>query len=92
MGKTAQLNLNSSTYTAITAGSVCKRVTIYEDNQAGTTDYYISGTGVDGDRTTKPAGTKRDFLSSSYWNVGDICGYGKTQTGSVTFAKEEEGA
>lgn len=92
MGKTAQLNVNSSTYTAITAGSVCKRVTIYEDNQAGTTDYYISGTGSDSDRTTKPAGTKRDFLSSSYWNVNDVCGYIKTQAGSVTFAKEEEGA
>jgi hypothetical protein len=34
MGKTAQLNVNSSTYTAITAGSVCKRITIYEDDQA----------------------------------------------------------
>lgn len=94
MGKTAQLNVNSSTYTAVPIGSVCRRITVYEDNQAGTTDYYVSATGSDSDRITKPAGTKKDFLADDHWipNVSSAPGYLKTQAGSVTFAVENEGA
>lgn len=92
MGKTAQLNVNSSTYTAIpVTTSDCKRVIIYEDDQAGTTDYYISATGSDSDRVTKPAGAKKEFASSSFYNIGTIS-YIKSAVGSVTFCKEEEGA
>jgi hypothetical protein len=92
VSKTAQLNVNSSTYTAVTVATVCKRVTVYEDNQAGTTDYYVSNSGVDANKVTKPAGTKKEFVSSVYWIPNDIPGYIKTASGSVTFAQEEEGA
>lgn len=93
MSKTAQLNVNSSTYTAVvTATSDSRRVTVYEDDQAGTTDYYVSSSGSDSDKVTKPAGSKKDFLGSKPFGYGTTVGYVKTQTGSVTFSIEEEGA
>jgi hypothetical protein len=52
------VNVASNAWTAITPQGQCSRVTVYETNQAGTTDYYISGTASDTDKTTKPAGSQ----------------------------------
>jgi hypothetical protein len=92
VAKTRTFNVDSSTYTGVTVQGVCKRVIICEDGQIGTAGYYLSGTGSDSDRVLKPAGSKKEFTSSNYFLPGDIPGYIKAATGSMTFSQEEEGA
>jgi hypothetical protein len=65
---------------------------VYEDAQAGTTDYYVSGIGADSDKVTKPAGSKVEFENPTCFAVGATVGYIKTASGSVDFASEETGA
>lgn len=90
MAYTRTFNVNSSTYTAVTVQTVCRKVTVYEDAQAGTTDYYLSGAGGDSDRVQKPAGSKKEFESTRPLQPNEILGYIKTVSGSVSFAQEEE--
>lgn len=90
---TKTVNVSSSAYTAITTTVVCREVTVFEDNQAGTTDYYTSDTGSDSDKVTRPAGTKRTWSSGPLpFSIGKTVGYVKTAGGSVNFAQEESGA
>lgn len=94
MSATRTFNVNSSTYTAVTVQGPgpCGTITVYEDDQAGTTDYYVSRTGQDSDKVTKPAGSKKEFKANHLYYINDVVGYIKTASGSVTFAQEEEGA
>ncbi len=77
---------------AITAQSVCYRVTIYEDAQAGTTDYKVRRPSAASAAVTRPAGAKTVFEAPAgkFFQPGDVIGYAETVTGAVTFAQEEE--
>jgi hypothetical protein len=74
----------------IIVGSYPMKVVVYENNQAGTTDYilhvpYMTSAGV-----TKPAGSKAEISRGLRYEPGQIAGYIETVTGSVTFAQEEQ--
>lgn len=86
---TKNFNVNSLGYSQVVLVSDCTEVTVGEDNQAGTTDYYVSGTGNDSDKITKPAGSQKTFKGN--FRAGQTAGWVKTVTGSVTFSQEENG-
>lgn len=70
--------------------SYCRSVTIYENNQAGTTDYILHIPAMGSSGVTKPAGSKAVISRDAQWYPGDIVGYVETVSGSVTFAQEEQ--
>lgn len=87
---TKTFNVDSSAYSQVVVTSVCKTVEVFEDDQAGSTDYYLSGSGDDSDRITKPAGTVLTFRSSMFFQPGQVIGWIKTAEGSVYFAQFEQ--
>lgn len=88
----APLNLNSSTWTNYVVASVCRRITLCEVNQAGTTDYTIADPSDTSKLNTKPAGSKFTYENpnGTFFKPGDIPFQGKTVTGSVNFDRTEE--
>jgi hypothetical protein len=87
-------NVNSAGYTAVVIKTVCKSIEVGEDDQAGTTDFYISATGQDGDRVTYAAGKKKKILApggnNGFFYPGDKPVWIKLASGSVNFTQEEE--
>jgi hypothetical protein len=73
----------------ITVQSYCMKVVIYEDAQAGTTDYILHVPAMASSGVTKPAGSKAEISRGERYVPGDIVGYVETVSGSVTFAQEE---
>jgi len=68
----------------------CKEVEIYENAQAGTTDYDVYAPTKNDAPVRRPAGSKTLFKSfEGSWTPGATIGYVATVTGSVSFAKEE---
>jgi len=88
----------STTFTVDAAGDpekytvkqMCRRVTVYEDAQAGTTDYKVYIPAASTTPVTKPAGSKFTFEPGGWMMPGDQPFALATVTGSVTFAAEEE--
>lgn len=80
-------NVNSISYTPVITNSWCAKIEIYENNQAGTTDYLVSDSGSDGTAITRPAGSKLTIYRVCPPNQTVI--YVKSVTGSVVFAQEE---
>lgn len=91
MAATKNFTIDSTAYVEITAASVCRQIDVCEDNQAGTTDVYLSGTGADADKVTKPAGSVLHFdRTPQFYQPGDSVAFIKAATaGTVTFAQEE---
>lgn len=91
MAATKNFTIDDSAYVEITAASVCRQIDVYEDNQAGTTDVYYSGSGDDADKVTKPAGSMLHFdRTPQFYQPGDSVGFIKAKSaGTVTFAQEE---
>jgi hypothetical protein len=73
--------------------TICKRITVYEDAQAGTTDYKVYVPPNSATPVTKPAGSKyvQERQDRQGWFMpGDTPFAVATVSGSVTFAAEEE--
>lgn len=70
--------------------SYCMKVVIYENNQAGTTDYILHAPLMTSTGVTKPAGSKAEVSRGYRYEPGQIAGYVETVSGSVTFAQEEQ--
>lgn len=72
--------------------SYCHKVTVYENNQAGTTDYILHIPAMSSVGVTKPAGSKAEIVpeSEQRYSPGQTVAYIETITGSVTFAQEEQ--
>lgn len=92
-------NERTKTFTVDNAGnpepiivqSYCRKVTVYENNQAGTTDYILHIPQMASVGVTKPAGSKAEIEPESElrYSPGQTIGYIETVTGSVSFAQEE---
>lgn len=78
---------NAETYTVKTT---CRKITVYEDAQAGTLDYKVYAPANSATPATKPAGSKYTLESSGYFMPGDTPFALATASGSATFAAEEE--
>lgn len=89
MAYTRTFTVNSSTYTAIAVQTVCQKIEVGEDAQTGTSDWYLSSTGVDGDKVTRPAGQRLLLERKNGFRVGEVVGYIKTSSGSQTFSQVE---
>lgn len=74
----------------ITVQSYCMKVVVYENDQAGTTDFILHVPLMASSGVTKPAGSKAEISRGYRYEPGDIAGYVETVTGSVTFAQEEQ--
>lgn len=74
----------------VTVQTYCRQVTIYENNQAGTTDYIVHIPFAASSGVTKPAGSKMIIADGHLYSPGDTVGYVETVSGSVTFAQEEQ--
>lgn len=74
----------------ITVQSYCMKVVVYENAQAGTTDFILRVPFIDSPGVTKPAGSKAEISRGERYVPGDIVGYIETVSGSVTFAQEEQ--
>mgnify|MGYP001562721461 CR=1 FL=1 len=88
----------TSTFTVDASGSpesytvktTCRRITVYENAQAGTVDYDVYMPANSATPVRKPAGSKFTQESSGYFMPGDTPFALATALGSVTFAAEEE--
>lgn len=73
--------------------SYCMKVVIYENAQAGSTDYYIYAPKKTSPEVTKPAGSKAEFSRGYRYEPGDVAGYVALPVafapGALTFAQEE---
>lgn len=88
----APFGVNSSTFTAYTVQTVCRKIIVCEVNQAGTTDYYVAyPTASDGPRQ-RPAG--KEFIMEAapgkFFQPGDAPFFLKTAVGSVSFDSDEQ--
>jgi len=92
MAKTFTMSVDNLSLHAVTVQSVCRKVTIYENDQAGTTDWILAAPTANDAQITKPAGSKKEFERSPgvFWNPGDVVGYVKAVTGTITLAQEED--
>jgi hypothetical protein len=81
---------NAGSPEPIQVQSYCRQVTIYENNQAGTTDYIVHVPSAVSAGVTKPAGSKAIISDGTRYSPGDTIGYVETVSGSVTFAQEEQ--
>lgn len=71
--------------------SYCTTVVIYENDQAGTTDYILHLPDMTSPGVTKPAGSKAEIVRAYNWYPGQTIGYVEAVTaGSYTFAQEEQ--
>ncbi len=76
----------------VTVDSVCKEVTVYENAQAGTTDYDVYAPLITSTPARRPAGAKTTFTApgKSFFQPGQVIAYLAAATaGSYVFAKEE---
>ena len=91
----------TSTFTVDAAGNpesytvktICKRITAYEDAQAGTTDFKVYVPPNSATPVTKPAGSKYVLERQDrqgWFMPGDTPFALATVAGSVAFAVEEE--
>ena len=77
----------------ITAQGMSAEIEIYENDQAGTGDYFVYAPYSSSDAVTRPAGSKTTFRPNgpgrSHFVTGQIVGYVKMVSGSVTFVQVE---
>jgi len=76
----------------ITVVTTCQQVEIYEDAQAGTTDYKVRAPSLSDVDVQRPAGAKtllRPSHGGRFFFAGETIGYVSTVAGVVTFAQEE---
>lgn len=73
-----------------TVRTTCRKITVYEDAQAGTTDFKVYMPANSSTPATKPAGSKFTHEREGYFMPGDQPFALAVVTGSVSFAAEEE--
>ena len=75
----------------IVAQSVCKKIVIYENAQAGTLDYIWRAPNAASPAVTRPAGSKTEFAApgGAWFKPGDIVAYVETVSGSFVLVQEE---
>lgn len=83
--------VDNITLVAITAQTECAQIEIFENNQAGTSDYIIRLPAQTDDAVTRPAGSKTMIpaLRRGRYLVGDIAGYTITTAGTWTMCQLE---
>ena len=77
----------------VQVATVCKRVIVYENNQAGTTDYDVYAPATTDTPVRRPAGAKTEFNApgGSFFQPGETIAHMNAVTaGSYTFAQEEQ--
>jgi len=92
MGSTATFTADATgAPETITANTVCKKIRVYEDAQAGTVNYLIRMPGAASTAVTRPAGQAIEFVASGsrFFQPGEVVAYIETATGSASFAQEE---
>jgi hypothetical protein len=86
----APFGVNSSTFTAYTVQTVCRKIIVCEVNQAGTTDYYVAYPSASDGPRTRPAGKEFIMEKASMFQPGDQPFFLKTAVGSVSFDSDEQ--
>jgi hypothetical protein len=95
MAKTYTLSVDASDpYEQIVVQSPfgCRKVIIYENAQAGTTDYRVKAPTSSDAAVTRPAGAKTELLPTNgalSFSNGEVVGHVQTVSGTITFAQEE---
>lgn len=77
---------------AIVTHSACRKVIIYENNQAGTGDYLVRAPLSSDAQITRPAGSKTEFICDAmrpFWPPGETVGYVSAASGSLNMVQEE---
>lgn len=89
--KSYTFTIDSITLVAITAQSECFQVEVFEDNQAGTSDYILRLPAQTDSAVTRPAGSKTMIPAArrGRFQQGDIVGYTKTASGTWTMSQLE---
>jgi hypothetical protein len=76
---------------AVVAATNCREILIYENAQAGTTDYDVYAPTKTDTPVRRPAGAKTSFVAhGTSWSAGATVGYVAAVTaGTYSFAQEE---
>lgn len=85
--------VDNITQLAIKTKTNCTKIVLYENDQAGTSDYLVRAPTATSPQATKPAGQKWEipmgFAPGRYYPAGTIVGYIVLVSGSVTWVQEE---
>lgn len=76
----------------VTVQTDCRRVVVYENNQAGSADYTVRAPFSTSPAVTRPAGSKTEFSRESGqggFRAGETIAFVAMVSGSVTFVREE---
>jgi hypothetical protein len=91
--KTNTIGVNSGSQTAVTVLTDCRKVVVYENAQAGTTDYFVRIPAAGDAQIQKVGGSKHEIFAHSqpggWFPAGfQVCTL-QTVSGSPTFVIEE---
>ncbi len=76
----------------IVTQTACRRVVIYENDQAATADYKLRFPTSSDVQITRPAGSKTELtvdISRPFWFAGETIAYIAAASGTLTMVQEE---
>lgn len=91
--QTKTFPVTNAAFVDLTVTSYCAKITIYENDQAGTSDYIVAAPTSADQQITRPSGSKTELHPSNgaiQFSPGQVVGAMKTvAAGPITFCQEE---